>query len=60
MLSPEQLNDLRRRVLEGKEWTEQELVDAIKQKVEDRINNLETPKPKGKAKKSTASLDDLL
>lgn len=60
-LDPNQLNDLRRRVLEGKPWTEQELTEAINRRVADRIQNLETPKPKGRStKKPTADLSDLL
>jgi hypothetical protein len=60
-LDPNELNDLRRRVLENKPWTEEELAAAIKARVADRIANLETPKPKGRAtKKTTADLSDLL
>jgi hypothetical protein len=60
-LDPNQLNDLRRRVLQNEPWTEEELTKAIKERVADRIANLETPKPKGRAsKKTTADLSDLL
>jgi hypothetical protein len=61
-LDPAQLNDLRRRVLEGKEWTKEELVAAIKEGVKDRIENLSMPKAAKKTatKKSNIDLNDLL
>lgn len=61
-LDPAKLQDLRQRVLNEQPWTEEEMALAIREMCQDRLNNLEMPKAKGKAstKKPATSLDDLL
>ena len=63
MPTPEQLNDLRRRVLNNEPFTEEEYTAAVKQMVAARVQEIAAPTPKTKAKavsKPVASLDDLL
>lgn len=57
-LSPEQLNDLRKRVLANEPFTYEELAEAVKKQIAERLSSFEAPKPKGKAK--PVNLDDLI
>lgn len=56
----EQLNDLRRRVLEGATYTPEELAQAIRALVADRLAMAQPKEPKAKSKQSQVNLDDLL
>ena len=58
MLSPEKLNDLRKRVLANEEYSQEELAQAIKQEIAARLSSFEAPKAKSKAK--PVDLDDLI
>jgi hypothetical protein len=59
MLKPEELNDLRKRVLAGEGFTYEELSQAVKQMIADRLSNFEKP-TKAKAKSTPVNLDDLI
>ena len=61
-MTPEKLNELRRRVLNNEELNQAEYAEAVKEMVRDRIAAIESPTPKkGKTTKATTvSLDDLL
>lgn len=58
----EQLNDLRRRYLNGEPWTREELKSAIHTMIGDRINEVQNASVKTtkKTKAAPVSLDDLL
>lgn len=56
----EQLNDLRRRVLEGATYTVEELAQAIRALVADRLAMAQPKETKAKSKQSQVNLDDLL
>ena len=58
MLNPEQLNDLRKRVLADEPYTHDELAAAVKHLIADRLASFEAPKAKSKAK--PVNLDDLI
>lgn len=59
--SHEQLNDLRKRVLDGQPYTREELAEAVRQLVGDRLSQApKAAEPKGKSKPSPVNLDDLL
>lgn len=64
MLTAEQLNDLRQRVLAKDEnLTREEIAKAVRQMVTDRIDSLNVPKAKESKKKPAKqipNLDDLL
>jgi len=61
MLTAEQLNDLRKRVLANEPYTYEELAAAVKQQIADRLSAFEVvPKAKGKAKSTPVNLDDLI
>jgi len=59
MLSPEKLNDLRKRVLADEPYTHEELAAAVKQQISDRLAAFETP-TKAKSKAKPVNLDDLI
>jgi len=63
-VTPEQLRDLRGRVLEEKEWTREELRAAIQALTQDRMEEMQKAVTKTPAKKRAAAkpinLDDLI
>lgn len=62
-MTPERLNDLRRKVLNNEPIDEAEYALAVREMVADRVASIESPTPKGKSKTikaSVVSLDDLL
>lgn len=62
-MTPERINDLRKKVLNNEPLDEAEYAQAVREMVANRIASIEHPSPKGKAKTtkaSTVSLDDLL
>lgn len=61
MLTSDQLNDLRKRVLAKESYTQEELAQAVKQLIVDRIDAFEAPKKASPKSKSTSvNLDDLI
>lgn len=59
-LSPDQLNDLRKRVLADEPYTYDELAAAVKQQIADRISAFEAPSKTTKSKAKPVNLDDLI
>lgn len=61
-MTPERLNDLRRKVLNSEPIDEAQYALAVKEMISDRIASIEAPTPKTRktSKASTVSLDDLL
>ena len=61
-MTPEKLNDLRRKVLNNEPYSEAEYTEACKEMNQARITQIEAPKPAGKKStaKPVANLDDLL
>lgn len=61
MPTSEQLNDLRKRVLAGEQYTETELAQAIRALIADRASAFDAPAKKtGKSKSTSVNLDELL
>ena len=60
MPTADQLNDLRRRILDGEEPSRDELRAAITALVGERLEAHASVKPKAKAKSTPIALDDLL
>lgn len=61
MLTAEQLNDLRKRVLANEQYTEVELAQAVKELIYDRASAFEAPaKKSAKSKATPVNLDDLI
>jgi hypothetical protein len=59
MLTPDKLNDLRKRVLANEPYTYQELAEAVKALISDRLSSFEKP-AKSKSKATPVNLDDLI
>lgn len=62
-MTPEKLNDLRKKVLNNEPISEPEYAQAVREMVAARVTAIEHPAPKARAKTtkaSTVSLDDLI
>lgn len=62
MLNPDKLNDLRKRVLAGEEYTDEELAFHVQQLIADRVNAFQEANKKKapKGKSTPVDLNDLL
>lgn len=58
-LTADQLNDLRKRVLENAQYSLEELTAAVRQLVAERLSSFEKP-AKGKSTAKSVNLDDLI
>lgn len=59
-LTADKLNDLRKRVLANEPYTYEELAEAVKTLITDRLNAFEKPAKTSKSKATPVNLDDLL
>jgi hypothetical protein len=60
-MSPDQLNDMRKRVLNNEPYTKEEFAQAMREMVGQRISEAQAPTPKAKAqKRTTIELDSLI
>lgn len=58
MLTPDKLNDLRKRVLANEPYTIEELAESVRQLISERLSSFEAPAKRGKPK--PVNLDDLI
>lgn len=60
MLTSDQLNDLRKRVLANEPYTREELAQAVKELISERISAFERPSKSTAKKPTPINLDDLI
>lgn len=57
-ITPDQLNDLRKRVLAKEHYTQEELTAAVREQIAERLSAFESPSKKS-SKKTTSTKVDL-